>query len=63
MKTERRSEKNMVQVKKICKTALGVSAIYIIAVLLSLVLCERVNDLESVERTAEYHQSLALHLF
>ena len=53
----------MVQVKKICKTALGVSAIYIIAVLLSLVLCERVNDLESVERTAEYHQSLALHLF
>lgn len=53
----------MFKMKKICKTALGVSALYIVAILLSLVLCERVNDLESVERKAEYHQSLAIQLF
>ena len=50
----------MKNVKKLIQTAIG---IYMIAVLLSLALCERVNDLESQEGTKEYHQALAIQLF
>ena len=53
----------MKNVKKLIQTAIGVSAIYMIAVLLSLALCERVNDLESQEGAKEYHQALAIQLF
>lgn len=48
--------------KKIVKTALGVSAIYICAILLSLALCDRMNDLESREDYSKYHQSLSMNL-
>ena len=39
----------MLNVKNILKTALGVSLIYIMAVILTLFMCDRVNELESSE--------------
>lgn len=37
------------KVKTIVKTALGVSLIYMMAVVLTLFMCDRVNELESSE--------------
>ena len=39
----------MLNVKNILKTALGVSLIYMLAVVLTLFMCDRVNELESSE--------------
>lgn len=39
----------MFNLKRIIKTALGVSLIYMMAVLLTLFMCDRVNELESNE--------------
>ena len=39
----------MLNLKNILKTALGVSLIYIMAVVLTLCMCDRVNELESSE--------------
>ncbi len=39
----------MLNLKNIFKTALGVSLIYIMAVILTLFMCDRVNELESSE--------------
>ena len=39
----------MLNLKNILKTALGVSLIYIMAVVLTLFVCDRVNELESSE--------------
>lgn len=39
----------MLNLKNILKTALGVSLIYIMAVVLTLFMCDRVNELESCE--------------
>ena len=39
----------MLNLKNILKTAIGVSLIYIIAVVLTLFMCDRVNELESSE--------------
>lgn len=39
----------MLNLKNILKTALGVSLIYIMAVVLTLFMCDRVNELESSE--------------
>ena len=39
----------MLNLKNILKTALGVSLIYIMAVILTLFMCDRVNELESSE--------------
>lgn len=48
--------------KKIIKTAIGVSAIYIFAVFLSLVLCDRVSELESREDYTHYNRELSINL-
>ena len=40
---------DMLNLKNILKTALGVSLIYIMAVILTLFMCDRVNELESSE--------------
>lgn len=39
----------MLNLKNILKTAIGVSLIYMIAVVLTLFMCDRVNELESSE--------------
>ena len=39
----------MLNLKNILKTAIGVSLIYIMAVVLTLFMCDRVNELESSE--------------
>lgn len=39
----------MLSIKKILKTAIGVSLIYMMAVVLTLFMCDRVNELESSE--------------
>ena len=39
----------MFNLKNILKTAIGVSLIYIMAVVLTLFMCDRVNELESSE--------------
>lgn len=39
----------MLNLKNILKTAIGVSLIYIMAVVLTLFMCDRVNELESGE--------------
>ena len=39
----------MLNLKNILKTALGVSLIYMLAVVLTLFMCDRVNELESSE--------------
>lgn len=39
----------MLNIKNILKTAIGVSLIYIMAVVLTLFMCDRVNELESSE--------------
>lgn len=39
----------MLNLKNILKTALGVSLIYMMAVVLTLFMCDRVNELESSE--------------
>ncbi len=40
----------MLNLKNILKTALGVSLIYIMAILLTLFMCDRVSELESNEK-------------
>ena len=39
----------MLNLKSILKTAIGVSLIYMMAVVLTLFMCDRVNELESSE--------------
>ena len=39
----------MLNLKNILKTAIGVSLIYMMAVVLTLFMCDRVNELESSE--------------
>lgn len=39
----------MLNLKNILKTALGVGLIYIMAVILTLFMCDRVNELENSE--------------
>ena len=39
----------MLNLKNILKTAIGVSLIYIMAVVLTLFMCDRVNELENSE--------------
>ena len=39
----------MLNLKNILKTAIGVSLIYMVAVVLTLFMCDRVNELESSE--------------
>ena len=39
----------MLNLKKILKTAIGVILIYMMAVVLTLFMCDRVNELESSE--------------
>lgn len=40
----------MLNLKNILKTAIGVSLIYIMAVVLTLFMCDRVSELESNEK-------------
>ncbi len=51
----------MLNVKNILKTALGVSLIYMLAVVLTLFMCDRVNELESSEEEI-INSSVALNL-
>lgn len=39
----------MLNLKNILKTAIGVSLIYMMAIVLTLFMCDRVNELESSE--------------
>ncbi len=48
--------------KKLMKGAIGISCIYIVAVLLSLVFCDRINELESREDQQIYAKELSLQL-
>ncbi len=48
--------------KKIVKGALGVSMVYICAVLLSLVLCDRMSELENREDYQNYYQKVSINL-
>jgi len=51
----------MLNLKKILKTALGVSLIYIMAVILTLFMCDRVNELENNEKEV-INNTVALNL-
>lgn len=51
----------MLNLKNILKTALGVSLIYIMAVVLTLFMCDRVNELESSEEEI-INSTVALNL-
>ncbi len=51
----------MFNVKNVLKTALGVSLIYMLAVVLTLFMCDRVNELESSEEEI-INSSVALNL-
>ena len=51
----------MLNLKNILKTALGVSLIYIMAVVLTLFMCDRVNELESSEEEL-INNTVALNL-
>ena len=51
----------MLNLKNILKTALGVCLIYIMAVILTLFMCDRVNELEnSEEELINYTVALSL---
>lgn len=49
-------------VKTILKTALGVSLIYIMAVVLTLFMCDRVNELDSRENEEIMNATVAFNL-
>ena len=51
----------MLNLKNILKTALGVSLIYIMAVVLTLFMCDRVNELENSEEES-INSTVALNL-
>lgn len=51
----------MLNFKSILKTALGVSLIYMLAVVLTLFMCNRVNELESNEEKI-INNSIALSI-
>lgn len=51
----------MFNLKNILKTALGVSLIYMMAVILTLFMCDRVNELESSEEVI-INNSVAINL-
>ena len=51
----------MLNLKNILKTALGVSLIYIMAVVLTLFMCDRVNELENSEEEI-INSTVALNL-
>ncbi len=51
----------MLNLKNILKTALGVSLIYIMAVVLTLFMCDRVNELENSEEEL-INSTVALNL-
>ena len=51
----------MLNLKNILKTAVGVSLIYMMAVILTLFMCDRVNELEnSEEELINYTVALSL---
>ena len=50
----------MLNVKTILKTALGVCLIYIMAVILTLLMCNRVSELESNEDIKIINNNVAL---
>ncbi len=50
----------MLNVKTILKTALGVCLIYIMAIILTLLMCNRVNELESNEDIKIINNNVAL---
>lgn len=50
------------QIKQVLKTALGVVIIYAIAVFLSLLLCDRVTELESSEDRVRQNGSIVLQI-
>ena len=51
----------MLNLKNILKTALGVSLIYMMAVILTLFMCDRVNELENSEEEL-INSTVALNL-
>ncbi len=51
----------MLNLKNILKTAVGVSLIYMMAVILTLFMCDRVNELESNEKEI-INSNVALNL-
>ena len=50
----------MLNVKTILKTALGVCLIYIMAIILTLLMCNRVSELESNEDIKIINNNVAL---
>lgn len=51
----------MLNLKNVLKTAIGVSLIYIMAIMLTLFMCDRVNELESNEKEI-INSNIALNL-
>ncbi len=51
----------MLNLRNILKTAIGVSLIYMMAIILTLFMCDRVNELESSEEEI-INSSIALNL-
>ena len=49
-------------IKTILKTALGVSLIYIMAILLTLCLCDRVSELENAKDMEIMNRTTAMNL-
>ncbi len=50
------------RLKSIVKTSVGVAIIYIVAVYLSLFLCDRMNELESNKDIQRQNSNIVLHL-
>ncbi len=50
------------KLKSIVKTGVGVAIIYIIALMFSLFMCDRMSELESKEDESVCNSSLVLHL-
>ena len=63
MNLERRSDSMLnFNIKTILKTALGVSLIYIMAILLTLCLCDRVSELENSKDMEIMNRTTAMNL-
>lgn len=50
------------KLKSVIKTALGVSIIYIAAIVLSLLVCDRVNELDSNVDSSVHNNNLVMNL-
>ncbi len=55
-------KKNYFNMKQIVKTALAISAIYIMAVIMSLVTCDRLAELENQEDILKQNSNIMMQI-